>query len=195
MRRAAESLEGAPYLLSALKARGHARLADQIATYATVAPKEALKEPPAVEPLAARRPVRAERRERFKEAIEAPACKRADGKQWLQKLEGDGAFAAAPSKRSKAWLELGDLGGEAALLKVPAASGKPEWVLKRTWPEDDKRKPEYVVAGSFKGIAGFLVDAGVTAADIEGMLAALADVAHPELEAAARAWRSAASTH
>jgi hypothetical protein len=87
------------------------------------------------------------------------------------------------------------VGREAWLLKAPAASGKAGWVLKRTWPEEAKRKPEYVVAASFKGIASFLVDGGAKPADIERALAALADVRHPELEAAAKAWRAAGDTH
>ncbi len=167
VKRAAESLEGAPYLLSALKARGHIRLADQIEICAAQAPEQVAQEVPKI----------------------------ADGKEWLKQLQGEGAFETASSKRAKAWLALGELGGEALLLKAPAASGKAEWVLKRTWPEDPKRTPEYVVAGSFKGIAGYLLEAGATATDIERILAALADVAHPELGAAARAWRSTASTH
>jgi len=47
-----------------------------------------------------------------------------------------------------------------------------------------------LLAGSFKGIASFLIGAGVKAKGIEQVLGALADAAHPELEAAAKAWRT-----
>ena len=191
VKRAAESLAGAPYLLSALKARGHARLADQIETAAAEAPGH--------EPAAHPAPVRAERRERLEVAKDRPAPKRVERgsneKTWLTGLKGDAAFEAAANKRAKAWLALCVVGDEALLLKAPTAKGNPEWVLKRTWPEDAGRKPEYVVAASFKGIASFLVGRGAKAADIESALAALADVDHPELKAAARAWRAAGDTH
>ncbi len=221
VKRAAESLVGAPYLLSALKARGHDRLADQIETAATDAS--------AAEPVA-RPPVRTERRERRQDVENRPAPQRVQSdkpkpsqgkgesnapqpvaagrksaarptakgtaeKAWLKSLAGDGSFEAAKNKRAKAWVDLGQLGEEALLLKAPAASGKAEWVLKRTWPDDAGRKAEYVVAGAFKGVASFLIGAGAGAKDVERMLAALADVTHPDLEAAARAWRSAGSTH
>ena len=211
VKRAAESLEGAPYLLSALKARGHARLADQIETAASVAP-----EVPA-QPV--RAPTLTEPGERRREVENRPAPKRVQPKQnatekpeplpvakksaktpagkttvaekiWLDSLEGDSAHEAATNKRAKAWFDLGVLADEALLLKTPAAKGKAEWVLKRTWPEDAKRKPEYLVAGSFRGIASFLIGAGVKARGIEQVLGALADAAHPELEAAAKAWRT-----
>ena len=116
-------------------------------------------------------------------------------KAWLNSLEGDASFEAATGKRAKAWIDLGRIAGEALLLKAPAASSKAEWVLKRTWPEDAKRKPEYVVAGAFKGIASFLLGAGAKAKDVEQVLGALAETAHPELDAAAKAWRAAGSTH
>ena len=201
VKRAAESLEGAPYLLSALKARGHARLAEQIETVAADVP-----EAPKLQ-----RPARSERRQdaknrpapkRVSEKAEAkpaplPAGKKvtAPEQAWFESLEGDATHEAATNKRAKAWIDLGVVAEEALLLKAPAAKGKAEWVLKRTWPETAKRKPEYVVAGSFKGIAGFLIDAGVKAKEVEQVLGALADAAHPELENAAKAWRAAGQTH
>ena len=205
VKRAAESLEGAPYLLSALKARGHSRLADQIETAAAQVPE--------VMPTTAHVPVRAERSARRRDTEKRPltakpepiaaakkpvagaAAQTAAEKAWLESLEGDTAFERAGDKRAKSWLELGVMADEALLLKAPAAKGKAEWVLKRTWPEDAKRKPEYVVAASFKGIASFLVDSGAKAKVIEQVLGALADVAHPELKAAAEAWRAAGQTH
>lgn len=201
VKRAAESLEGAPYLLSALKARGHGRLADQIETAAA--------DVAAAEPTA-RPPARTERAERRKDVENRPAPKRvqsgkpkrsaseataATGRVWLKSLAGDASFEAAASKRAKAWIDLGRIADEALLLKAPAARGKAEWVLKRTWPGDAKRKPEYVVAAAFKGIAGYLIGAGAGAKEVEQVLVALAQVAHPELEAAAKAWRAAGSTH
>ena len=208
VKRAAESLEAAPYLLSALKARGHDRLAEQI--------ESAAAEAPAVEPAVAapvRNPARAERHERRKAAENRPAPKRvqpqpaaakkkppktkkaAGPQDWLNALEGDASYAEAKNKRAKTWIELGVVAGENLLLKTPAEKGKAEWVLKRTWPDDGKRKPEYVVAESFKGIASFLLAQGAQARDLEQVLGALAEASHEELTAAARAWRSACATH
>ncbi len=211
VKRAAESLDGAPYLLSALKARGHARLAEQIETAAATVPEAA----------PVRTPVQADRQERRKEARNRPAPKRVPKSSkaqsseakpepvaaakaaagadvetvWLKALDGDASFEPATNKRAKAWLDLGALGDEAVSLKVPAAKQKADWVLKRTWPEDAKHKPEYVVAASFKGIARFLLERGAGAAFLEEALAALADADNDELTAAAKAWRATARTH
>ena len=81
------------------------------------------------------------------------------------------------------------------LLKTPAGRGNAEWVLKRTWPEDAKRKAEFVVAGSFRGIARHLVEAGLEEKGLEEMLSALSGGEHPELVAAAEAWRGNGKTH
>ncbi len=193
VKRAAESLEGAPYFLSALRARGHQRLAAQIESAATgtgAAAQPPVRSPRREEPRERPAPRRAERRER--QVADEPAQA-----VWLSALEGDAAFETARDKRSKTWYELGSpvVPGESLLLKTPAAKGKSEWVLKRTWPDDAGRKAEFVVAGSFKGVARHLVDAGIQAQGVEQMLSALSGVEHPELVEAAKAWRAKGSTH
>lgn len=197
VKRAAESLEGAPYFLNALKARGHARLAEQIESAAAMAGGET---PPADRA----QPARSPRRE---PAAERPAPKRVERREgtavdrselrWLNALEGDAGHDTVKDKRSKTWFELGSptRAEEVLLLKAPAARGKAEWVLKRTWPEDAKRKAEFVVAGSFKGIACHLLEAGLTEKGVEQVLSALSGVEHPELVAAARAWRAEGDIH
>ena len=89
------------------------------------------------------------------------------------------------------------LGEEAVLLKIPPAKGKQEWVLKRTWPDDAKRKAEYVVASSFHGIAAYLLKAKADAAFVEGLFKVLSGEGHDELKAAAQGWRqsSGGRTH
>ena len=207
VKRAAESLEGAPYFLSALKARGYDRLADQIGSLAVE------------EAMTARPPVRSDRRtdvenrsapkrvERAEVPVkqaevpvkqaEVPQPQASTEAEWLKALEGDDAFELAKDKRAKVWHELGALTrtGEVLLLKTPAAKGRGEWVLKRNWPEEAGRKPDFVVASAFKGIACHLVDAGMGAEGVEQLLSALAKTSHSELEAAAAAWRAAGRTH
>ena len=198
VKRAAESLETAPYFLSALKARGHSRLAEQIESLAgTQVDRSADARAPARPARSPRRdasahpaPIRVESRRPARAAESAVAS-------WLKALAGDTAFELATDKRSKTWYELGSPteADEALLLKTPAVRGKPEWVLKRTWPEDAKRKAEFVVAASFRGIARHLVEAGLEEKGLEEMLSALSGVEHPELVAAAAAWRGNGKTH
>jgi hypothetical protein len=216
VKRAAESLEGAPYFLSALKARGHERLAEQIESAADeVAAAPASPAPVRNEQPRATRPHPAPKRvERVKGSERAGGNERVERREraessepvkkreptttaWLAALDGAASFESARDKRARAWIELGALNDphEVLLLKLPAAKGKAEWVLKRTWPEDGKRKPEFVVAEAFKGIATWLVGTGLEASGVEQLLAALAKAGHPELDAAARAWRSAGRTH
>lgn len=185
VRRLADSLDGAPYLLSALKARGHERLAGQIESAV-----EEVGPAPAV-------PVRAAAKRSAPKRVERTPESGSPGRSWLHGLTGSAEVEGVSNRRAKVWLELGSLAGQDELLhlKTPAAKGKQEWVLKRSWPDQPKRKAEYVAAASFKGIAGYLVDAGATRQDIEQVLTALADVAHAELEAAATAWRATGSTH
>lgn len=180
VRRLADSLDGAPYLLSALKARGHERLAGQIeSALEEVGPAPAVPKPSAPK-----------RVERTPQSVSPE-------QSWLKGLTGSVESEGVSNRRAKVWLELGSLAGQDELLclKTPVAKGKQEWVLKRSWPDQPKRKAEYVAAVSFKGIAGYLVGAGATAQDIERVLAALAGVAHAELEAAATAWRATGPTH
>lgn len=198
VRRLAESLEGAPYLLSALKARGHERLADQIESAAeqVVPVRQPLRSEHRTTAAQAPRPVRAEKA-KAAPVRTAPARVEKPEQIWLKALAGSTQFAAAENRRAKAWLEIGSPGSpdEVLFLKTPAAKGKQAWVLKRTWPDQAKRKAEYVAAESFKGIAAYLLGAGAGTADVERLLSVAADASHPELEAAATAWRSAAATH
>ncbi len=181
VRRVAESLEGAPDLLNALKARGHERLASQIEALVATGGAEgaAASGPSASGSPAAARP-----------AKPAPAP---DPDRWLDALQGEASFQASRAKRAKVWLELGPLpeSGEVLLLKTPAAKGKAEWVVKRTWPEEPGRKPEYVASAAFKGIAAWLLEAGADDAFLERLFAVAAPEIHPELAAASAAWHAA----
>jgi len=174
VRRLAESLDGSPDLLGALRSRGHDRLARQIET---VAGSEAA--PPVVTP-----PVR---RPEGREPARAPAVPPTT--MWLNALDGSDAWESATGQRSKTWVEIGRLGEEALLLKAPAPKGKPEWAIKRTWPDLPKRKAEYVTAGDFRGLARWLRDAGADADFIERMLGAASVLDDEALAAAAVAWR------
>lgn len=173
--RVARSLDGAPYLISALKARGHDRLANQI---------ESLADTPA--PLA--EPQAAPRKRTAREMGEA----------WVAQLSGSMDFESATSRRAKTWIELGvcrcEAGEETLFLKTPTKRGKQEWALKRTWT-DSKRKAEYIAAGAFKGIAVYLVGAGADGRFIESLLSASVEESdHEELKLAASAWRSVQDT-
>lgn len=182
VRRLAESLDGAPYLLGALRSRGHDRLARQIES---AAGSEALR--PVRAETGPREPRRAEARRPARAPTVPPSA------AWLQALTGSDAWEAASDRRAKTWMEIGQLGEEVLLLKAPAPKGKPEWVIKRTWPDAAKRKAEYVAAGEFRGIARWLVDAGADEAFIEQLLSALSALPHEALEAAAGAWRQVQS--
>lgn len=169
VRRVARSLEGAPYLLSALKARGHDRLASQIESEAAL---EGIgSQPDAVE---------------TKPPVDVMAS-------WLAGLTGSVDFEAAKNRRASTWIELGALGEETLFLKVPAVKGKQEWVLKRT-REDAKKKAAYVAAPSFRGMASWLAAAGAKPSFVERLFAACAAVEHEELVHAAAAWRQAQQT-
>ncbi|MGE0623631.1 MAG: hypothetical protein AB7I04_15650 [Pseudomonadales bacterium] len=176
VRRLAESLDGAPYLLGALRSRGHDRLARQIETAADA------EAPMHGEPVRAE-PRRVERRAPTRAPAVPPTT------VWLKALEGSDVWEAATGRRAKAWIEIGRLGEEALFLKAPAPKGKPEWVIKRTWPEAPKRKAEYVAAAGFKGIARWLLGNGADEAFIEQLLGAASALDHEALEAAAGAWR------
>ena len=198
--RVAQSLDGAPYLLGALKARGHVRLATQIESLVAEQPSAPVLpvRRPAATPV--RKPVRAQQKPdpvtvatpkpvpKPKAAPRKPAA-RSPGADWLERLSGSTAFETAKNRRAKVWIELGvcrfDTGEETLFLKTPAQRGKQEWVLKRSWAESG-RKAEYIAAEAFKGIATYLIGAGADDRFIESMLGACGD---PE---AVSAWRSAA---
>lgn len=181
VRRLAESLDDSPYLLSALRSRGHNRLARQI---------ETVSDTEAAPPARAAHRVDASGPNVASAATDAPTPMRAPAAAWLNALAGSDAWEAADNRRARTWIEVGQLGEEALLLKAPAPKGKPEWVIKRTWPDAPKRKAQYVAAGEFKGIVRWLVDAGADEAFIEGLLGAASAMDHEALSAAAGAWRS-----
>jgi hypothetical protein len=199
IRRLALSLDGAPYLLGALKARGHDRLAAEIESAAELEATAAPRTTPAPNGSVAKEAGESEKAS--KEAAEPPrrapkepavAAKRegaAPLDRWLEVLEGSGEFEAAANRRAKAWFELGSVGDETLFLKTPAAKGKQEWVLKRTWPSGD-RKAEYLAAPAFKGVAAYLIGRGDASVPfVEGALAALKGCNHPEVADAAKRWR------
>ncbi len=202
VRRVAESLEGAPYLLSAIKARGHARLAAMIEAEQPELQTEAQTPEPAARPAVAQRehakPQRVARKDTDTAKRPRAAAAKADRlTAWLDLLDGDAAWEAASNRRSRQWHEIGGLGDEALQLKTPAAKGKQEWVLKRSWPEEGRRKAEYVAAVNFRGIAGYLQQAKADATFIEGLFKAMHGEDHAELKSAAEAWRrsSGGRTH
>lgn len=201
VRRVAESLDGVPYLIGALKARGHDRLARQIESLAgengpmaSPSPEDNAAPGPGAGPekrAAPERPAAAEPQRAARKALPAT-------RTWVSRLEGSVAFESASNRRAKTWIDLGPLGdsGEVLLLKAPAPKGKAEWVLKRTWPDEAGRKAEYVAAEDFRGIAAWLVSADADDAFVDNLFSATAALDHASLVAAARVWRSVnATTH
>ena len=179
-KRVADSLVGAPYLLSALKARGHGNLATEIEGLVapTDMPAAEMKVVSRAVPRAAPRAV-----PRTPSTSETLAA-------WLALLEGSGHFETVNARRAKLWQPIGELGDESLSLKVPAQKGKQEWVLKRS-DSQAKREAQYVVAADLKGIVSHLgeVEESRSTAFIDGMLHACESMKHPQLAAAATAWR------
>jgi hypothetical protein len=199
IRRLALSLDSAPYLLGALKARGHDRLAAEIESAAqaetvtaNAAHATAARNQSATGTRPTVKPVRAGKASNVPKGP-APAAKHEGGQppldKWVNALSGSAKFEAAANRRAKIWLELGTLDDEALYLKTPAAKGKQEWVLKRMWPNGD-RKAEYVAAEAFKGIAGYLVSRGADPRFVEAVLGACGGSDHSDLTDAADQWRS-----
>lgn len=199
MTRVAQSLDGAPYLLGALKARGHDRLASDIESLQTESHQAAPAAPArrvVAKPI--RKPVRTEQAPRSStpkpQAAPRKPAARSPGADWLDQLSGSMAFETAENRRAKVWIELGTCrfagGQETLFLKSPAPGGKQEWVLKRTWSESG-RKAEYIAAESFRGIAAYLIGAGADQRFIESVLSSCGD------SEAVNAWRTVqdAATH
>lgn len=161
-RRLADSLGGAPYLLAALRARGYGTLAEEI---------ESLVETPT----------------QAAPAREAVADRTRD---WIAGLDGDATFAETGARRSKVWFELGQLGEVVLFLKEPPARGKSEWVLKRTWPDSD-RKAEYVAGPYLRGLFSYLQEhaPGFGESDVETLLKFCGGIDHPEIVNAIRLWK------
>ncbi len=116
-------------------------------------------------------------------AMPAPSAKPKDVVgEWLDAMSGTDEFAACGTKRAKVWHPV----AKNLSLKIPAAKGKQEWVLKTT-PEGEK--PSYVAAPHFKGICTSLRERREKF--FEGFLSECAEFAteHDEVQAAIRAWR------
>jgi hypothetical protein len=180
-RRIADSLGGAPYLLGALRARGHGLLASEIEMLAAFLPTH-------------QRPTAGARSDSSNEGLHSsagpdPALARI--RAWVGSLDGDAGWEAAENRRASHWSPCLDVGDEALLLKAPAPKGRREWALKRTWPAEGRRKAEYVVARDLRGICTYLVDRGVFADPdaVEAFLSAAGDLQHPELSVATNLWR------
>jgi hypothetical protein len=205
VQRVAQSLDGAPYLLAALKARGHDRLAGEIEAAADTERSPDTRRGPLKAPRTSVKPITDAKSEAASpsnpEPSERPAASAAAASepdrlaQWVETLEGSDGFEAAENRRARVWVELGPFADQTLLLKAPAAKGKPEWVLKRIWPDSD-RKAEYVAAPAFRGVARWLLEQGADGAFLEGVLTACRELSHPELEPAASKWRAlAGATH
>ena len=192
LRRVADSLDGAPYLLSALKARGHERLATQIESQVeTQAAQELAPFQPATRAPSdsGKPPAKAPKKRQTQDPVVAKPSDSQRISNWLQKLPGSAQFEAAASRRAKEWLEVGECADELFFIKPPARTGKSEWVLKRTWSVG-KRKAEYIVAADFQGICAFVVQSGAGTAVIERLLASCEGLDHEAPGAAASVWRS-----
>jgi hypothetical protein len=178
-RRVAASLSNAPYLLNALRARGHGVLAGEIEVLCSVDQPDAESGQVSADQFSPQDP----------SVAPATAAKQIAG--WLASLDGDSGWEAAGIRRAKIWQTCGEVADGEAFLKAPAA-GKSEWVLKRTY-KGSKRKTEYLAAPALKGICEYLHQQGwfADATGLETWLAAVQVMAHADLAKAAAAWRAA----
>jgi len=182
-RRVAASLSSVPYLLNALRARGHGVLAEELEALCDVelgsgevtAEKPAAQDQPVVKKAAS-----------LTRSAATPAQQVA---RWLDSLEGQSGWEVSGVRRSKVWQPCGEDADGALFLKAPAA-GKSEWVLKRSYT-DSKRKTEYLAAPALKGICEYLHQQGwfSDGAALETWLAAVEVLAHADLAQAAATWR------
>ena len=197
-RRLADSLDGAPYLLSALRARGYGNLAQEIEGLLEIQPQGSGREDAPVGPAVPEAaPPRAAAAKQAPTAAELPA-NRNQVSSWIAGLEGDATFAETGPRRAKSWSELGHLGEEQLALKAPAPKGKQEWVLKRSWPESD-RKGEYVAAPYLRGLFSYLCGRAPKPGEreVESFLRFCRAVDHPEITHAIGLWKNSerAVTH
>jgi len=194
-RRVADSLMGAPYLLNALRARGHGLLAEEIAELSDVGQPAADK--PAVTQ-AAKTPKAVKDPKKPKAAPTRKPDAASQISSWLKQLDGESGWEDTGLRRAKVWRDCAALDERTLVLKTPAAKGKQEWVVKTTFT-DSKRKAEYVAAPSLRGICEYLNKCGafVDAAAVETWLTGLEDVDNAALAQAATAWREirSATTH
>jgi hypothetical protein len=180
--RVAGSLVTAPYLLSALRARGHGLLAEEIETIAGAQMSGKV----------------------IQGAVAAPpkaAPRESTGSQisnWLQLLQGEDRWEQVSVRRSKVWHPCAQLGDVTLQLKAPAPKGKPEWVLRQTFA-DKKRRTLYIAAPALKGICCWLHENGLfrDAAATDRWLTGIEALEHPAVAQAVASWRTAttAATH
>jgi len=202
-RRVADSLDGVPNLLGALRARGHGLLASEIAALAdgevaSVATGSQGADAPAApaDASAVRADGPAKQADGAAQRSKAPTARPAERiRAWVGTLAGDAEWETADSRRASQWAPCLEVGDEALLLKAPAPKGKQEWVLKRTWPKS-KRKPDYVVAPSLRGIGEYLLSCGAFADTeaVERFLAAAEALGHADLATATGMWHAAEAT-
>ena len=185
-RRVAASLPNAPYLLSALRARGHGLLAEEI---------EAFKSP---EDPAMDLSVAADAKAQLAVADANPAAAfEARLGSWLAGLSGESDWELTGVKRAKVWYSCGahdvfcGQRGAELFIKPRAVKGKSDWVAKITFASP-KQKNQYVAAAAFKGICSYLDEQGFFADEqaVNGFLADLAGLGHAEVVAAADAWQA-----
>jgi hypothetical protein len=184
--RVAGSLVTAPYLLNALRARGHGLLAEEIESIAgEQVPGDAAQA--AAQGAVAQLPKAAPR-----------AAAGSQISSWLQLLDGEDRWERVPVRRSKVWHPCAQLAQAQLQLKVPAPKGKPEWVLRQTYA-DKKRKTRYIAAPDLKGICCWLHENGLfrDAATTEKWLIRIETLEHPAVAQAVASWRKAttAATH
>ena len=171
-RRLADSLSGAPYLLPALRARGYGNLASEIESLVeqevdTEAPGRAGNSTHRFGRLVL---LRRRRVRRFVDRRTLTECRRGSPhcRAMPPSPKPPTGAPESGSKRVLRWLRH-------LYLKSPAAKGKQEWVLKRTWPDGDakqaNRKPEYVAAPYLRGVLSYLAGRGADASVFESLLA------------------------
>lgn len=185
-RRVAASLRNVPYLLNALRARGHGVLAQEI---------EELKQP--VDHAGDRSIAAAAQSAAVAAGCNPAAAFEARLGSWLAAMSGDCEWQLTGVKRAKVWLFCGEhdvFGGQQGaelFIKPRAAKGKSDWVAKISFASA-KQKNQYVAAATLQGICNYLDEQGFFADEqtVDGFLAALADADSAELAAAADAWRA-----
>ena len=182
-KRVASSLLTAPYLLNALRARGHGLLAEEIEGIAgdQLPPAAAPTEKAALPPKAA-----------------APVARPSFDSQlktWLQQLDGSVDWESVAARRAKVWQPCFELADETLLLKAPAPKGKQEWALKLVF-SDSKRKAQYVAAAELKGICCYLHERGLftDAAAVENWLTQVQQLDHEAVSQAVAGWRKESAT-
>ncbi len=166
MQRVADGMSRTPRLLEQLRARGHLKLATNIEHLAVKV------EAPAARPDAiARQPEKAQ----------------AEPHNWLEDLEASSDWETCGLRRAKVWHEV--MAG--VFIKMPAAKGKPEWILK--WAKRDKGF-DYVCAPAFKGLCIHVQHRGMSLDDFvsgcQPLAADSADIAH-----ALDAWSASQTRH